>query len=477
MALVTLVTVGAAGAYTYAQPKVYRSSMKIVVGQGEGIFLPEVGNVAEQFTQTMSNLLQSDVVALRVIGDLGLHLSPDQLLQRLRVTTKPESAVLEVHYDDSDGRLASRILDRVGQVFTELVDERLARSGNTSTTQVSATIFDPAHLLPDPVQPQPTRNLAVAGLLGLLLGALAGFAREHVDDTIRGLDKAEQAFGQTATATLPPGLVGHRPLEPTHRRKHDTVLAEMAFQRLRASVLWSTEARDVRSLLVTSAHPEEGKTTVASNLALTLANEGHDVIVVEADLRRPALSRFLALRPKTGTPGIDAILRGQATIADALVEVPLTFSGLPSGNGNRSRTTPRRERTRGRLRAVLTRSDEAWAPGRVWPAEFGLIRTAEVVKELAEQADYVVIDSPPILVVTDAYPFAAAADSVIAIVRNHRSTATATQAMTKALERLEAQRVQLLVTDVERRFGMGYYYGRYGRTPRRERSRSPSVSS
>jgi Mrp family chromosome partitioning ATPase len=201
------------------------------------------------------------------------------------------------------------------------------------------------------------------------------------------------------------------------------------------------------------------------------------VIVVEADLRRPALGRFLALRPTTGTPGIDWILRGQATIAEALVDVSFRSPGLPSANGSRSGTTRARERTRGRLRAILTRSDEAWAPGRVWPAEFGLIRTAEVVKELAEQADYVVIDSPPILVVTDAYPFAAAVDSVIAVVRNQSSTVTATEAMTKALERLEARRIQLLVTDVEPRFGMGYYYGRYGRPARRERTRTPSVSS
>ena len=95
---------------------------------------------------------------------------------------------------------------------------------------------------------------------------------------------------------------------------------------------------DVRSILVTSAHPEEGKTTVASNLAITLANEGHDVIVVEADLRRPALGRFLALRPTSGTPGIDGILRGQATIAEALVDVPFRSPGLPSAKGTRSLT-------------------------------------------------------------------------------------------------------------------------------------------
>src|SRR5436190_19265377 len=84
IALVTIVTLGAAGAYTYRQPTVYRSVMKIVVGQGRGIFLPEVGNVAEQFTQTMSDLLHSDITAVRAIRQLGLHMTAAHLLANLQ---------------------------------------------------------------------------------------------------------------------------------------------------------------------------------------------------------------------------------------------------------------------------------------------------------------------------------------------------------------------------------------------------------
>src|SRR6266508_4546249 len=335
--LVPMITVGATAASTLTQPKVYRSSMKIVVGQGEGIYLPEVGNVAEQFTQTMSNLLKSDVVAERAISDLGLNQSPDQLLAHLSVNTAPESAVLEVHYDNQDPRLSRVVLVAIGDVFTRLVDERLATgSRQAANTQVSATIFDPAHLLPDPVQPKPVRNLAVAVILGLLFGAVAAFARDALDDTVRNIGEAEQAFGQTATATLPPGLLGYRPFSVDAKKKIDPLVAELAFERLRARVLLTSQPGQVRSLLVTSADSEEGKSTVASNLAVLLANEGHSVIMVEADLRKPALQNYLTTWPKNGATSIDAVLRGNVSPIDALLEVPLIQpEGGLSLNGGR----------------------------------------------------------------------------------------------------------------------------------------------
>src|SRR6266516_4750358 len=181
----------------------------------------------------MSNLLRSDVVAERVVSDLGLNVSPDQLLGHLSVNTAPESAVLEVHYDSQDPRLSRLVLGAVGVVFTRLVDERLATgSRQAASTQVSATIFDPAHLLPGPIQPKPVRNLAVAVILELLFGVVAAVARDAFDDTVRNIGDAEQSFGQTATATLPRGLLGYRPFNAdANKKKIDPVLAELAFER------------------------------------------------------------------------------------------------------------------------------------------------------------------------------------------------------------------------------------------------------
>ena len=106
---VTAVTVSAAGVYTFNQPTVYRSSMKIVVGQGGGIVPSQIGSSAQQLTQTLSDLLQSGIVSRTVIARLHLHMKPPELLSHLHVITKPDTSVLQVLYDDQSAAARHKI--------------------------------------------------------------------------------------------------------------------------------------------------------------------------------------------------------------------------------------------------------------------------------------------------------------------------------------------------------------------------------
>ena len=143
--LVAVVTVVAAGAYTFHQPTMYRATMKVVIGQQGGAFQLNVGNVADQFTQTMSDLIQSDVVATAVVDRLHLGMAPTDLLNRLTVRTKPSTSVMTVAYEDTDPARAVRILASVGDVFTTMVADRLAvpPAQKDQNVTVSATVFDP----------------------------------------------------------------------------------------------------------------------------------------------------------------------------------------------------------------------------------------------------------------------------------------------------------------------------------------------
>jgi succinoglycan biosynthesis transport protein ExoP len=462
--LVALVTIGAAAAFTYRQPTLYRSAMKLVVGVQGGLFPTDVGNVADQFTQTMSDLLQSEIVASSAIRELGLSMSPQDLLARLHVTTKPDTAVLVVTFDDTDPARGRQILARVGTVFTRLVDESLSaqEKGNLA---VSVKVFNPSHVLPGQVQPKPLRNLAVAAMLGLILGLLAGFVREQFDDTVRSVEDAEQAFGQVATVTLSPGIVGYHPFDRSQGKRADPVLTELALQRLRASVLWSPESADAaHTLLVTSANPAEGKTTLAANLAVLMVIEGRNVVVVDADLRHPTLYRYLGMPLPMGDLSLGAVMAGHVNALEALIEIPVPGRAFTSLDGDHRRmdswTQTRREApASGRLRAMLA------APGRAQPAEFGLARSIEVMEILRRDADAVIFDGPPILVVPDAYPFAASVDTVVAVVRNGQASQKATVAFSRTLERLRAHRVELVVTDAESSVAQAYYYGYHPQAP------------
>jgi capsular polysaccharide biosynthesis protein/Mrp family chromosome partitioning ATPase len=477
--LVAVVTVGAAALYTFRQPTEYRAEMKVVVGQGGGILLPTLGNVANPLTQTMSNLLQSQEVATGVIDRLHLTLSPTSLLNRLTVSTKPETEVLEVLYDDTDRNRGRLILATVGDVFTQLVSERLAAQAADPTQAVTATVFDRAHFVPGQVQPKPVRNLGVAMVLGILLGFVAAFAREQFDTTIRTIEDAEASFGQAAAVTLPPAVLGYHPFGRPGAKQRDPVLTELAIQRLRAGILWSPESREARSLLVTSANPEEGKTTVTANLAVALARENHsDVIVVDTDLRRPTLHSYLGIRVGPETIGFDALIRGEATIESAMIEIPIFYPAFHSQHGLAGLPAAKRTRSGslkdGRLRAILA------SPGHGWPAEFGFDRVATLIEELKDLAEFVVFDSPPLLAVTDAYPFAAAVDTVVAVIRSARTTTPASKQMSTILQRLRARRVELVVTEAETQFQQAYYYhskdvgssrrGSKGKSSRKERA-------
>lgn len=468
-AVVALMTVLAAAAFTFTQPVLYRSKMKLFVGTEGGLLPPNVVNAANQFTQTMSDLLLSEIVATRAIQRAQLDMSPQQLLDRLHVTTKPDTAVLLLSYDDTDSVRATTTLAAVGDAFTRLVSERLTRTGDQEPA-VSVSVFNEAHPTGQ-VQPKPIRNLAVAIMLGGVLGVVAAFAREQLDDTIRTVDQAERAFGQAASITLAPGIVGYRPLDRSQAKRVDPILTELAFQRLRASILWSPESREARTLLVTSANPEEGKSTVAANLAVLMVTEGRDVILVEGDLRHPTLQRYLGMPQHIEADGLDDILRGEITAAEALINIPvpaLTFSALPRrGMGGSWVSHQGGPLAHGRLRAILT------TPGSSQPAEVGLARTAEVVSDLRSQAEFVIFDAPPILVVPDAYPFAVSVDTVIAVVRNGKATAKATAALSRSLERLGARRVELVVTEAEAAFAQTYYYGRRSAARPRERRAAP----
>lgn len=176
--VVTLAAAGAAGALSYRQANEYRAEMGIVVGQGGGLLQPGFGQSPEPFTQTISGLLKSDIIAREVVVQSGLRVSPSELRRNLKVTTRPESTVLDIQYDSTNRALALQVLQGIARVFPKVLNDRFSSTGRGSRDErVSVTVFDPPRALADPVAPRPVRTAAIAGVLGLLLGcglAVAG---------------------------------------------------------------------------------------------------------------------------------------------------------------------------------------------------------------------------------------------------------------------------------------------------------------
>src|SRR5438874_1617669 len=294
--------------------------------------------------------------------------------------------------------------------------QRLKEAGVSASLKASnIRIVDPADPPAKPAKPRIPLNLAVGVLLGLGLGISTAFLQERLDDTLKGADDVERLFGLPALALIPsvhhlngdrssvrklldsastlrssqhgtastPGAYWHR---IDQGGKPQAALVE-AFRSLRASVLLSTADHPPGSLLVTSTQPGEGKTTVATNLALSLAQLGQRVLLVDADLRFPSLQSLFGMREKLG---LVSYLTGQQDWREAV---------RPSGSSG--------------LDLLLC------GPVPPNPAELLSSKSmgAFLVSAKSEYA-FVILDSPPLLTLADIRILASLVDGVLLVVKS-----------------------------------------------------------
>lgn len=469
---------------TSQQDPVYRASSKIVVGQSGTTFQAQLGSDVDRFTATMTNLLKSNIVAQTVISDLGLATTPEKLLRSTRVVVRPNSSVLEVSYDSNDRGQLVPVLDRIGAVFTDLVRARLGGDAANPTTTpsdevgqdvlpVSATIFDPAHIEPGQVSPHPTRNVAIATALGLALGLIFAFARESLDNRVRSRRDAEEWFKAPVIGTLPRAARGRPPVEllsSSDLRSREVI---DALHIIRANLQLGTAMSEGGVILVTSALPEEGKSTLVSSLGVVLAAVGNDVVCVEADLRRPKLMDYLGVEPYES--GLVEVIEGIVDVDDALRPIEIGRAASPNG---RIRGGSSQRRRHAVSAARLLEENEPRGAGKLQLLPAGrarvnatMILTPEHVRELLESlrkpGRFVIFDAPPLLLVADALPLALAADSVIVVARQGRTTRENAEAVRGTLESLGAANVSVVISDSSGGdgYGAGYGYGYYTATP------------
>ncbi len=432
---ITALAVGASAFLTLSEQSIYQAEATIAVGQGKGLFSPQNGNSIQPFSATMKELLESDVVARGVIKDLKLPLTPSQLLGKVSVSFNPESAALHVSVLDHVPATAKAIAASMSTHFTDLFAKRFGTAATAGSDPVRAFVWDPAHVVPGRVSPTPTRNLIIAAFLGLVLGLLAAFLRDHFDRSLRTTDEIEKAFGVPVIAQIPSIRKGSKE-RPRMLWDENGEFAE-SFRGLRANLEYLAVQRPLKTILVTSPAANQGKTTVCANLATALAQSGASVVLLEADLRRPALSAAFGLPP--GIPGLTSVLVGNVQLGRATVAVDLPESPGPGGN---------------------ERSVTVLPSGPLPPNPSELVaspRMRRLVEGLGELFDTVVIDSPPMLPVADTLGLAKLVDGVIVVVRAKGATSDEAHELHALVDRLDIPLVGIVVSDVAVRSGYGTY--------------------
>src|SRR5688500_10654798 len=311
--LVLAVVLGATGALLYSQKPVYRASMTLVVGEPRGDMPPVLGS--HSVARTMTNLLESDLLARTVIRDLDLNVSTEEFLRQLPVQVLPDTAVLAVSYDSTNRDLAVDVLTELARNFTREVDQTLGtRTGRQRSGSFSLIVrmFDPPHLEPETIERHPVRTLAFAAGLGLVLGLLLAVARDGIDSRIRDPSDAEAWFGAPVLGGLSKGLprTVSLPNEARRRKRAERGLARLDL--LRARLEFAQSGIGGPTIMVSGPDARDDTTGVAAHLAAAFARAGKHVICVDADLSRPGLRAYLS--GEDGRPGIVDVVARRADL-------------------------------------------------------------------------------------------------------------------------------------------------------------------
>jgi capsular exopolysaccharide synthesis family protein len=345
------------------------------------------------------------------------------------------------------------ILKREFDTNTQLYDNLLQRLKDAAVTAgLRATnihVVDQATTPQSPVRPRKTLNLSFGLLAGLLLGIAIVFVQEALDISVKNAEEVEKLTGTAALAVIPAAYAtgsrkffkgGAAKKQPQQEGVGLTLIHEPAsvmaesYRSLRTSILLSTSPRPPQTLLVTSAHPKEGKTSTSLNLAFAFAQRGDRVLLIEADMRRPDIASKLGL---SNHKGLSSFLSG----AHSLDEVMHTIKSAAN------------------LRVICA------GPRPPNPADLLSSPTMEkTLQDLRQRFDHLIVDTPPVLLVTDATALSPWVDGVVLVVE---SGVTARGALIRTQRILENAGARILgvvlnkMTAQRDGYYGSYYHSRY----------------
>jgi tyrosine-protein kinase len=288
-----------------------------------------------------------------------------------------------------------------------------------------------------PVEPKTLRNGALALVLGLLLGVGFAFLRDYLDDSIRSKEDLERATGGLPVVGLIPAVSNwknHKSAFLVTAAKPSSPAAE-GYRTLRTSVQFLGLDHPIRSLLVTSPTKEEGKTTTVTNLAVSLAQIHQRVILIDCDLRRPRIHQFFRL---SNASGFTSVLLGTDPLAEAIQPA----KGYPS-------------------LAVLASGPPPPDPSELLSSQ----RTRDLLDALRSRCDILLIDSPPVLPVTDPLVLAALADTTLLVVSADQTSKRAVSRAVEVLTQVDTPLMGTVLNGVgpEAWYAYGYTTGYYRR--------------
>ena len=428
MSIVTiaLLTLALVSVVTLMMPKAYTATTRLFFAvAGDSVSALEQGSsFAEKQMASYAEVATSPKVLDKVVEQLGLSTTAVELADSVEANVPVDTVIIEVAATDPDPLQAARIANAVGAELARAAGDLTPSLANGSEA-VRVRTLAVAQVPTAPSSPNIPMNLGVGLILGLLLGFGVAILRKLLDTKIRS---EQDVRALTDTPIL--GVVAFDQAVPRHPiilRDEPLAAPSEAVRRLRTNLQFIDVANRPTSIVVSSSVPAEGKSTIALNLAVSLADTGARVILVDADLRRPSLAEYVGIE---GNVGLTTVLIGRADVADVVQPLgTTTLDLLPSGQ-------------------IPPNPSELLGS----PAMAGLL------DRLSASYDMVLLDSPPLLPVTDAAVLTKMAGGALVVVGADRIHRPQLQETLESLQTAGAHILGIVLNKIDRREAGTYSY-------------------
>lgn len=492
--IVVLVTlIGAVGAYSVSSSErnTYVSTTQVYIEVGSptaGIGTGQLaGPPTAQQLQDIATLVTAQSITTKVYRELGVRVgsagsvsvSPQQESSFIILTAESHSAALAAKLANTyvSAFLGARRSQVVGQAKAERIAAQaalttLSRNPNNPNASaqrqtllaqiaqlqnieinpsVGARQIDTAKVPGSPSSPKPKQDAIYGAVIGLVFGVFIVLGLDLLDNRLLSISTIETIFKRPVLAVLPhvndatPTVDGRPAIAPE--------LTE-AMRTLRVNLRLANRDRPARTILVTSSLPGEGKSTVARALALIYAEAGERVLVINADLRRPGIANTVGVDTEVG---LSQVLRSEKSLAEAVVAVPVSSQGVVSTNGAGHPKADHGHQSTGRSIDVLTHGERVNDPVTLLSSQ----AVGPLLTTASESYDVVILDTAPLVPVSDTVPLLEQVDVALAVVRLGQTTRGSADRGAEILGRIpDVNLAGVVVNDLRRTFG-GEGYGGY----------------
>ncbi|WNB85213.1 polysaccharide biosynthesis tyrosine autokinase [Cellulomonas sp. ATA003] len=441
VALITALALCAAVAATLIATPTYEAKSQVFVSVrtagGSTSDLVQGSSFTQKQVKSYTDLVTSPRVLIPVIEHLDLATTPDELARSVSSSTPMDTVLINITASDADPQVASDVANAVADSLATQVTE-LEQPSDAEVSPVEINTVRTATPPTAPSSPDTLLNLALGLLVGLAAGVGLAVLREVLDTKVRTEVDVNRVTDTSVIATI--GYDVNAPDEPLIVQTSPQSHRAESFRRLRTNLQFLDIADRPQTIVVTSSLPGEGKSTTTVNLAISLADAGSRVILVDADLRRPSVAEYMGLE---GEVGLTTVLIGRATVEDVV---------QPWGNGNLH---------------IL-------ASGQIPPNPSELLGSrsmAKLLDELAAEYDVVLIDTPPLLPVTDAAILSKLTGGALVVVGSEKLHRAQLAEAMGSLETVGARVLGVVLNRLARTQGDTYAYYDYSSTPAEPSSR------